>query len=70
MPEMNGVEVLKKIREKTPKTLIYIITAFHQEFLSELNEARNHGYDFELLSKPIDREQLRQIVDSLLNDNS
>jgi CheY-like chemotaxis protein len=68
MPEMNGVEVLSKIRKKNKEVPIYLITAFQKEFLNELNDARNAGYTFELLNKPLKREELRNIVDCILSD--
>jgi CheY-like chemotaxis protein len=68
MPEMNGVEVLSEIRKKNIVVPVYIITAFHNEFLNELNDARNSGYSFELLNKPLKREELRNIVDCILGE--
>ena len=66
MPDLSGAEVLTQIREKDEKVSVYIITAFHSEFMSELKEARDNGFDFELLQKPLNAPQLKNIVNSIL----
>lgn len=66
MPGMNGVETLRKIREIEKETLVYIITSYHTEFLTELKEASAEGYSFELLQKPISSDQIRLVTESIL----
>lgn len=68
MPEMSGVEVLTKIRKFNSLIPVYIITAFYKEFFNELNEARNAGYAFELVNKPLKREDLFKIVNCIIGE--
>lgn len=67
MPQMDGVETLNIIREFNKDLMIYIFTAFHREFFSELEKAANKGLSFEIVQKPLDSEQLKLLVDNLLN---
>ena len=66
MPGMSGVETLLKIREKDSAVPVYIVTAFHKEFLDELADARKKEIDFELLIKPLGLSQIREIVGAIL----
>lgn len=66
MPEMNGVEVLRKIRKKDKTTPVYIITAFHKEFFDELKLAEADGVGFELLKKPIGSDRIVLLTKSIL----
>ncbi len=66
MPGMNGVETLRKIREITPQMTVYIVTAFHQEYLAELKPLAKTGIGFELLSKPVGIDQIVEVASSVL----
>lgn len=66
MPGMSGVETLLKIREKDSVVPVYIVTAFHKEFLEQLADARKQEIDFELLIKPLGLAQIREIVGAIL----
>jgi CheY-like chemotaxis protein len=68
MPGINGIEALRRIRAVKPDLLIYIVTAFHREFLDDLVTARGEGLAFELLRKPVERDQIIEIVTSALPD--
>ncbi|MGH7886202.1 MAG: response regulator [Thermodesulfobacteriota bacterium] len=67
MPGINGVETLKKLRMLNKERPIYIITAFHEEFLSQLRELKENDIKFELANKPLKREEILLIADSILN---
>ena len=67
MPEMNGIAVLREIRKVEPDQKIYIVTAFHREYFKDLVGVRNDGIDFELLSKPLERDQIITITRAILN---
>jgi CheY-like chemotaxis protein len=57
MPGMNGVEMAVCIRQRYPTCKIMLISG--QASISDLLEgARQRGYDFELLAKPIHPEDL------------
>lgn len=68
MPQMDGVETLNHIRDFNKNLLIYIFTAFHRDFFTELEKAANKGLSFEIVQKPLDSEQLRALVDNLLRN--
>lgn len=59
MPGMSGMEVLKNIKERSPETLVIIITAFGSVDIAV--EAMKAGaYDY--ITKPFNRDELRLIV--------
>ena len=70
MPGLNGVETLRKIRETNKDTPIYIITAFHDEFFSELKEAQADGNNFELLRKPLGGEDIVMVTEGILGSDA
>lgn len=55
MPEMNGFEVLKKIKEQKPAASVIIISA-HGSVENAVKATRLGAFDF--LEKPIDRDKL------------
>ena len=55
MPEMNGFEVLKKIKEQKPNASVIIISA-HGSVENAIKATRLGAFDF--LEKPIDRDKL------------
>jgi two-component system nitrogen regulation response regulator NtrX len=55
MPEMNGFEVLKKIKEQKPSASVMIISA-HGSVENAIKATRLGAFDF--LEKPIDRDKL------------
>ena len=65
MSGMDGVKLAMLTREIVPSCIVLLFsgTAATQDLLGE---ARMHGYDFELLPKPIRPEQLLQRIRSLL----
>ena len=68
MPGMNGIETLRKIREKDKNVLIYIVTAFSREFFVELEKLQEEELAFEILHKPIDMKYIIEITTILLTD--
>ncbi len=66
MPGINGVETLIRLRDDGHKMPIYIITAFHEEFMDQLRVAADEGYDFEVMQKPIMSEDLVTITEAIL----
>lgn len=67
MPGMNGVETLQHIREIDKNVIVYIFTAFHKEFFGQLEYALNKGLTFEIVQKPLDRDQLLSLVHTILS---
>ncbi len=66
MPGMDGIEALREIRKVNKETAIYIITAFHKDFMDDLKAVEEEGMDFELIKKPIHSEQILLVVKSVL----
>lgn len=60
MPEMQGIEVLKKAQELRPQATRLLITASQE--MEVLTEAINIGQIYQFIPKPWDPETLRQIV--------
>ena len=70
MPGMNGIETLKKIRTINSKIPVFIVTAFQEEFLSELSDIKNKELNFELLQKPLDRNQILKSIGEVFDSRS
>jgi len=66
MPKMSGVEVMRTLLAEDPTLRIYIVTAFHREFMEELRDARDSGLMFDLARKPLGAEQIRTVVHGVL----
>lgn len=66
MPGINGVETLIRLRDGGHKMPIYIITAFHEEFMDQLRVAADEGYEFEVMQKPIESQDLVRITKAIL----
>ncbi len=67
MPEVNGIEVLKRVNNEYPKLPVIIITAY-----TELRRDSNilQGNVFAFFSKPVDLEKVKMKVDEVLKDMS
>lgn len=66
MPGMDGVEVMHELFKVDPSIRIYVVTAFADEYMARLRDARNSGLTFQIASKPISDEQIRLIAASTL----
>ncbi len=66
MPGINGVETLIRLRNIGYKMPIYIVTAFHEEFVDQLRVAAEKDYEFEVIRKPIESEDLVRITKAIL----
>ena len=66
MPRINGVETLIRLRNAGYKMPIYIVTAFHKEFTDQLRVAAEEGYEFEVMQKPIESQDLVRLTNAIL----
>jgi DNA-binding response OmpR family regulator len=66
MPGVNGVETLIRLRDNGCKMPIYIVTAFHEEFIDQLRVAAEKDYEFEIMRKPIDSQDLVRATKAIL----
>ena len=64
MPEMDGIEATRRIREITPDIPIICLTAYKQAFETHAFDA---GFD-EVLPKPVDLQKLFEIIEKYLYD--
>jgi CheY-like chemotaxis protein len=66
MPGMTGIEVMRRLLAEDPTLRIYVVTAFHREFMEELRAVRDEGLRFDLARKPLGAEQIRTIARGVL----
>lgn len=66
MPEMNGFEVLKRVREKYSNLSVIIITA-HSSVENAIKATKLGAFDF--IEKPIDRDKLLLSVRNAVDQN-
>lgn len=59
MPEMNGLEALKEIKEHDPRTFVVIMTA-HSNLNDAITAIKDGAYDY--VEKPVSPEKLTSIV--------
>ncbi len=62
MPEMNGVETLRRIKEHHPTTTVVMITAFAEDKL--IDQAKAEGA-LRVLSKPLDIDKIVSFLEKL-----
>lgn len=65
MPEMDGLELLKRLKEIDPSARIVLITAF-VELKNAVEAIRNQVYSFML--KPVDIYEIIQIIEDIKED--
>ena len=65
MPGINGVETLIRLRDNGHKMPIYIVTAFHEEFMDQLRIATDEGYELEIMQKPIESHNLVTVTKAI-----
>jgi response regulator RpfG family c-di-GMP phosphodiesterase len=57
MPEMTGVEFLRRVKERFPDTVRIVLSGYSE--ISSITEAINQGAIYKFFTKPWDDEQLR-----------
>jgi CheY-like chemotaxis protein len=62
MPGINGVETLRELWKMGQTVPIYIITAYYNDFLEQLQSAANDGISFQVLKKPVSVDEIRSIA--------
>ena len=63
MPEMDGLELLRAIRQRYDALPVILVTGYHSESLAAHARARGA---FACLPKPFDLQKLRHVLDSAL----
>jgi len=62
MPGLDGADTLVEMRKLDQDVPVFIITSFKDAFLDKLSALREAGIHFEVINKPVEKEQLRRIV--------
>ena len=62
LPGQDGVEALRALRVTDADVPVYILTAFHGEFLDRLESAHSEGLCFQLVHKPVGQDAIREVV--------
>ncbi len=62
MPGIDGVETLRRLKAIDETLNVYIVTAFATEYMDQLKSIHEEGFQFELASKPLSSEQIRNIA--------
>lgn len=70
LPGMDGIETLKQIRNINIKIPVFIVTAFREEYHSDLRDVRTDELKFELLNKPLDRNQILKSIGNVFDSPS
>ena len=65
MPKMDGIQLLRKIKEFSPNIGVIIVTAYGE--VDSYLEAMNLGA-FEYLNKPIKVDELKKVISKVLED--
>ena len=65
MPDLNGLELYRRIREKDPRIRCSIITATHEKF-SEDEDNPQGQRNLRVIRKPIGNEELLMNINSIL----
>ena len=65
MPGMNGIELAIAIRRQFPGCHILLFSG-QAETMEILEDAKQRGYDFELLAKPLHPEELLTRIEKLI----
>lgn len=67
MPDLNGVEVVRKTREKNPSAMILVITAYSGE--DELMNAVKSNLIHKLVEKPYNLEDVLKFIKEVRDKN-
>jgi CheY-like chemotaxis protein len=67
MPELNGFELYKRIREMEQEIKALLITATHEEIIDNDGEQLQNGSNVSIIRKPVSNEDLLKEINSMLN---
>ena len=66
MPEMDGIDFAEEVRKLDDRVLIYMITAFWDDYIPRLVEARKN-LDFVTMQKPVPLDTLKMLTLAVKN---
>ncbi len=62
MPNMDGYELFRRVRERHPGVAVLLMTAFHYDRDHIIKRSRMHGLEAVLFKKPVDPARLREVL--------
>ncbi|QTA89552.1 response regulator [Desulfonema magnum] len=65
LPDMNGIDVLRALKDKAPDTIVIMLTAV-DEVKTIVEAVKRGAYDY--LVKPIDAQELRLTIENALEN--
>ena len=65
MPDLNGIELYRRIKEVDPKNRCSILTATHEKF-SQDEDKPQRSENLKVMRKPIGNEELLMKINSIL----
>lgn len=68
MPEMNGIEVCKKIKEINPETMVVLISGYPEEIQKYQMDFISAGGREEWLRKPLTHDELPETAEKILEE--
>lgn len=66
MPDIDGVETLRRLKAIDGSLAIYIVTAFANEYMEQLKVAHEEGLHFQIAGKPLSSAQIKHIARSII----
>ncbi|MFI3189187.1 response regulator receiver protein [Crenothrix sp. D3] len=66
MPNIDGVETLRRLKAIDESLNIYIVTAFADEYMDQLKIADEEGLHFQIAAKPLSSGQIKHIASSVI----
>ncbi len=66
MPDIDGVETLRRLKAIDDSLNIYIVTAFANEYMDQLKIAHEEGLHFQIAGKPLSSAQIKHIARSII----
>ncbi len=70
MPGIDGFETLRRLRRMDDTIPVFIVTAYHPEYLDALETLSASSLSFELISKPMSADHIRSVVGRTLGTST
>lgn len=68
MPKINGIEFIKKAKEKYPTKKYFILTGF--DIIPVIQESLDNGLILKCFRKPFNKEEIETEIEKCMNTNS
>jgi len=68
MPDMNGIQTLRRLRAENPGLRVYFMTAYFGDFVGDLRALQAAGEHFELVRKPLGMQQIVELTQAIIEE--